>query len=80
MFQSVRPSYNGNTLAFQARAVSSILTGRSMCAFLAQLVERIHGKDEVAGSIPAKSTRLKRLTLTSQPFLLLSDFKFVKQR
>ena len=77
MFQSVRPSYNGNTLAFQARAAGSIPAGRSKDAFLAQSVERIHGKDEVAGSIPAKSTRLKRLTLISQPFLLLWRFKFV---
>ena len=49
----MRTSYSGNTLAFQAKAASSILAARSnlqMYADMAQLVERTLGKGEVGSS------------------------------
>ena len=59
-------SYSGNTSAFQAEAAGSIPAIRSifglrgcidrLCAHIAQLVERVLGKDEVTGSIPVMSS------------------------
>ena len=48
----MRTSYSGNTLAFQAKAASSILAVRSnfVYADMAQLVERTLGKGEVGSS------------------------------
>jgi hypothetical protein len=56
-------SYSGNTSAFQAEAAGSIPAIRSifefmsrLCAHIAQLVERVLGKDEVTGSTPVMSS------------------------
>ena len=57
----MRTSYSGNTLAFQAKAASSILAVRSnLCnADMAQLVERTLGKGEVGSSnLPISTTHL----------------------
>jgi hypothetical protein len=51
--------YNGRTSAFQADDASSILATRSiLCADIAQLVERILGKDEVGSSNLPISTNI----------------------
>ena len=62
----MRGSYSGNTLAFQAKARSSILLPRSTVALIwfvgpsfcpfGSVVEHSLGKGEVAGPIPAKGT------------------------
>ena len=57
----MRTSYSGNTLAFQAKAASSILAVRSnfVNADMAQLVERTLGKGEVGSSnLPISTTCL----------------------
>ena len=62
----MRVSYSGNTSAFQADAAGSIPATRSilkscmscLCAHIAQLVERVLGKDEVTGSNPVMSSIL----------------------
>jgi hypothetical protein len=57
----VRASYSGNTLAFQAKAASSILAARSIFVYadMAQLVERTLGKGEVGSSnLPISTTLL----------------------
>jgi hypothetical protein len=66
----MRGSYSGNTLAFQAKARSSILLPRSMVDLLrlvcksfrpfGSVVEHSLGKGEVAGPIPAKGTSYVR--------------------
>jgi hypothetical protein len=62
----VRTSYSGNTLAFQAKAASSILAVRSNFenADMAQLVERTLGKGEVGSSnLPISTTLLSPFQL-----------------
>ena len=56
---AMRVSYNGSTLAFQAKDGSSNLLTRST-ADVAQLAECVLGKDEVAGSIPAIGSTHRR--------------------
>ena len=62
----MRGSYSGNTLAFQAKARSSILLPRSTVNMgdvkkkyspFGSVVEHSLGKGEVAGPIPAKGTK-----------------------
>ncbi|MFM1955940.1 MAG: hypothetical protein RIR20_760 [Pseudomonadota bacterium] len=61
----MRGSYNGNTLAFQARAAGSIPVPRSKSSVVilnrikrpcGSVVEHSLGKGEVAGPIPAMGT------------------------
>ena len=55
-FRVLRVWYNGRTSAFQADDASSILATRSIFADIAQVVERILGKDEVPSSTLGIST------------------------
>ena len=40
---------------------------------IAQLVERLHGMQEVSGSIPLTSTSFQRFGFFAKPFLLYTD-------
>ena len=40
-----------------------------VCALIAQSVERFHGKEEVIGSIPIKSSKAKTFVIYSRKFL-----------
>lgn len=61
MHQTVGDWCSGSTPDFDSVSISSILISPAMQADMAQSVERILGKDEVVGSIPAISTKPLKL-------------------